>query len=149
MISYDDIKIAEKDIFCYELFNVQDIFAEKTPLVLPYEKHIMCPIKNHIWYIGEENEVLQEESRTPYGRYYHVNGIRKEYDDGWFLTWGDKNYAKFRLSKVDYFFEHKTVVLCKCVIPAGSKYVKGYFWDCYSTQDAYASNKLYVYEILR
>ena len=145
MRTYDDIKITEKDIFCYDLFNVQDIFAEKTPLVLPYEDSIMCPIKNHIWYIGEENEVLQEEEV----RYYKINGIEKELNDGWFLTWGDKDYAKFRLSKVDYFFEHKSVVLCKCVIPAGSKYVKGYIWDCYSNQDAYASNKLYIYEILR
>ena len=145
MRTYDDIKITEKDIFCYDLFNVQDIFAEKTPLVLPYEDSIMCPIKNHIWYIGEENEVLQEEEV----RYYKINGIGKELNDGWFLTWGDKDYAKFRLSKVDYFFEHKSVVLCKCVIPAGSKYVKGYIWDCYSNQDAYASNKLYIYEILR
>ena len=145
MRTYDDIKIAEKDIFCYDLFNVENVFKEKTPLICPYEDSIMCPIKSHIWYIGEENEVLQKEEV----RYYKINGIEKELNDGWFLTWEDKDYAKFRLSKVDYFFEHKSVVLCKCVIPAGSKYVKGYIWDGYSPKDMYASNKLYIYEILR
>ena len=145
MTIYDDIKIAEKDIICYRIFEVEDIFAKKTPLTYPKSDSIICQIKNHIWYVGEENKVFHDKDIN----YYKVNGIVKEFNDGWFYTIEDKNFAKYNLSKVNYFFEHKTLVVCKCIIPRGSKYVKGIEWYDFAQIETYASDKLTIIEILK
>ena len=142
---YGDIKIAEQDIVCYKMFNVEDIWTDDKPMTLLNEKAIMCPIKNHIWHVGEENEVLHKEGVT----YYKVDGIAKDFNDGWFIARKDKMVPIYHMETYPYFYEHKALAVCECVIPAGSEYVEGTAFDGYAWRETFMSNKLTINKIIK
>ena len=143
----NNIQIADKDIVCYACFKVSD--TKNNTYTYLSESWLNVPIQNKIWKPNEVNQVIHD----PVVQYYKQDGIIKRFSGEWFYTYPKKNSAQSDLywSNKSVFFSHDSYVVCKCIIPEGSKYVVGdhYNVNTYSHHDTFASEKLMIVKVLK